>query len=224
MSGELEPTGELRGFPVGHVVTIPGETMKGFAAMFDDARRQLAVEKIESAEQAEQMANAAKRLNDGLKKAKAELKRVIDPIKTHLDYLKEKFAFVKTGEDLVKAARDKIGAFYTAEKLRLEREAEEKRQEAEMAAGAAELDLAEGVEGAKVPNYVPDHAEAAKPDRRVAEGASVREHWTYRVVDDAIIPRAYLKVDTAAIQRAVDDGVREIPGVVIEQKATVAFK
>lgn len=50
-------------------------------------------------------------------------------------------------------------------------------------------------------------------------GVSLR--WKYTLLDDAIqlLPREYLMPNTAAIQRAVDGGTREIPGCKIEHKS-----
>jgi len=48
-------------------------------------------------------------------------------------------------------------------------------------------------------------------------GVSLR--WKYEIIDEYLIPRKYLSVNTGALQRAVDDGVREIPGCKIEHKS-----
>jgi hypothetical protein len=60
-------------------------------------------------------------------------------------------------------------------------------------------------------------AQALVPTMLAPTGVTVREVWEFRVVDAALVPRAYMKVDEAAIRAAVAAGVREIPGVVIEK-------
>ena len=69
-------------------------------------------------------------------------------------------------------------------------------------------------------------ATVAAPARLRAESGAVstRKRWVATVEDETRIPRQYLKVDTAAINAAVNDGVREIPGVRIEQETTLAVR
>lgn len=61
---------------------------------------------------------------------------------------------------------------------------------------------------------------------RAANGAStsVRKTWKATVVDPFEIPREYLSVNEKAINAAVKRGVREIPGVVIEQVESLAVR
>jgi hypothetical protein len=54
--------------------------------------------------------------------------------------------------------------------------------------------------------------------------ASTRKRWTATVVDATRIPREYLAVDQKAINAAVKDGVRAIPGVRIEQVDGLAIR
>lgn len=127
-----------------------------------------------------------------------------------------------------------------AEQERLDRErreAEEKaRAEAEAAAAKAreadddqadaaeaEADLARARElvaqAAPRQEVIP-----AGPAKAASGTASTRMVWRATVVDETQIPREYLKVDTAAINRAVRQGVREIPGVKIEEIPEVAVR
>ena len=39
------------------------------------------------------------------------------------------------------------------------------------------------------------------------------ERWTFEVNDPAAIPLGYLTIDTEAVQQAIDEGVRDIPGL-----------
>ena len=54
--------------------------------------------------------------------------------------------------------------------------------------------------------------------------ASVRMVWTFEVVDLAQVPAEFLAVNDTAVRQAIKDGTREIPGLKIYQKPTVAIK
>jgi hypothetical protein len=54
--------------------------------------------------------------------------------------------------------------------------------------------------------------------------ASTRKVWRASVIDATRIPREYLAVDQKAINAAVRSGVREIPGVTIEQVDELAVR
>lgn len=56
-------------------------------------------------------------------------------------------------------------------------------------------------------------ATPAAPEAQKVDGVGTQTRWTYEIVDEAAIHRDYLRVDTAAIGRAVKAGVREIDGV-----------
>lgn len=51
-----------------------------------------------------------------------------------------------------------------------------------------------------------------------------RKRWVATVVDAEKVPRTYLVVDQRLINAAVKDGVREIPGVKIEQQEELAIR
>lgn len=42
--------------------------------------------------------------------------------------------------------------------------------------------------------------------------------WTFEVVDINAVPREYLVLDETAVRRAIQAGIREIPGLKIYQK------
>jgi hypothetical protein len=63
------------------------------------------------------------------------------------------------------------------------------------------------------------------PEATIRSGgsaATVRKVWKAEVIDPDAVPRDYLTVDTAAINRAVKAGTREIPGVRIWKDDQVA--
>ena len=52
----------------------------------------------------------------------------------------------------------------------------------------------------------------------------VTKRWTWRLVDAAVVPRFYMEPDEMRIMAAVHEGVREIPGLEIYQKAGVSVR
>ena len=129
------------------------------------------------------------------------------------------------------------------ERERQEAEAKAKREQAEADARAAEEladegedpgDLAEEAAQKLAEAQTAESAISSLPEptlpRQVVEkpaaptGTSTRMVWKHRLVDPAAVPREYLVVDEKKIRQAVRDGVREIPGVVIEQKPELAVR
>jgi len=49
-----------------------------------------------------------------------------------------------------------------------------------------------------------------------------RKVWTFDIINEKIIPKAYLKVDEMAIRKAVKDGERKIKGVKIYQEERIS--
>ena len=143
-----------------------------------------------------------------------------------------------------KAAQERIDAenARAAEELRIQQElADEKaRKEAEAAAAklaeaqatgdaeqvqeaAHELAVAAEVQTIDPEPYAPIEQENTI---RASNGASanVRKTWKATVVDPFEVPREYLAINEKAINAAVKAGVREIPGVVIEQVEGLAIR
>jgi hypothetical protein len=56
------------------------------------------------------------------------------------------------------------------------------------------------------------------------DGVATRKRWAATVTDETLMPREYLRVDVRAINEAVRQGVREIPGVRIEQVDNLAVR
>ena len=55
----------------------------------------------------------------------------------------------------------------------------------------------------------------------VATSTTTVKRWVWEIVDEKEIPREYLQVSSTAVNAAVRDGVREIPGIKIYQKEAV---
>lgn len=153
---------------------------------------------------------------------------LLGKIKANLNSLKMlKDQFVKPYEDEVKKSKnwfkmqeepfkqmevvvkDKIGVYM-----------EDERKKAEEAAKkAAEEATKNNEENKPVPIEVPKMSVQATSGK-----VSAKEITSYEIVDESKIPREYLTVDRGAIQKAVRDGVKDIPGVKIIKKTSVAFR
>jgi len=110
-----------------------------------------------------------------------------------------------------------------AEEDRLRQEAI-KREEEERLAAAIELEKEGYKEEAKVvisePVYVPPPI-IEKTQPKVA-GLGIRTNWTWKVIDEKLIPREYLKIDDVTINGIVrvKKGNTKIPGIaVFEEKS-----
>ena len=54
-------------------------------------------------------------------------------------------------------------------------------------------------------------------------GASaVQKRWTFKVLDLAQVPREYLELDQVAVNAAIRNGARDIPGLEIFQAEKLA--
>lgn len=69
-----------------------------------------------------------------------------------------------------------------------------------------------------------DRATAPIEINQSGENASVRMVWAFDIKDIAQIPSEYLVLNEKAVREAIKAGVREIPGLKIYQKPTVAIK
>jgi hypothetical protein len=93
------------------------------------------------------------------------------------------------------------------------RRAFEAREQAERARREAEEATQRQIAAASAPAQTAEVAPLA-----AANGsASVRKEWKATVVDESLVPREYWLIDEKKINKVVKAGVREIPGVKIEQ-------
>jgi hypothetical protein len=115
-------------------------------------------------------------------------------------------------ESDVRAAADELDARRNAREAQ---EAAAAAEQAEQEARVAELQ-AKSAPAAEV---------AAPAKLQSASGsAATTKRWTATVIDDTLVPREYLSVDEKKIRTAVREGVREIPGVRIEQVDGLAVR
>lgn len=155
-----------------------------------------------------------KPLNDHVKMLNAESKLLTAPLEAADRYLREQMT----------AFDQEQRALAIKEAARLKAEAD-----------AAALDLAAKMESAgaeSIAHGIVEHAleqevavaKAAPTHTAFGTTAGYRERWTFEVVDEKAIPRAYLTLDEPMVRRALAAGVREIAGLRIYDAGSVAIR
>jgi hypothetical protein len=78
----------------------------------------------------------------------------------------------------------------------------------------------------KMENVAPVVVPIYTPPIQKQKGESTREYWKFEVIDDKLIPRKYLMVDTKKIQGVVSSlkGETEIPGVRVYSEKSMSFR
>ena len=139
-----------------------------------------------------------------------------EKIKVPNEYVRGVNAFIKQFKDKLTQARDlgksKISNY--GYMLEMQRRKEQRAAEEAAAAKQAEIDAAakeHGIEPVTMPT--PPKQTATPRVKTEKASASIKMVWTYEISKLDEIPRPYLKVDDKAIQRAIDGGVRDIPGI-----------
>lgn len=121
-------------------------------------------------------------------------------------------AFGEGDEELRKAA---------AQEIRRRRDEQEARDAAEAARNAEE---AARVRELQSKAAVAPVAAAPVALKSASGSAAQTRRWKGTVTDEQLVPREYLIVDQRLINKAVRDGVREIPGVRIEQETGLSVR
>ena len=92
----------------------------------------------------------------------------------------------------------------------------ERQEQAVATAGAAQ----EAAAKAAAPILTP-----APPPKTVQVGgarATVKTHWTFKLTDFQKVPRAFLVLNETSVRKALDAGIREIPGLDIFEEPDVS--
>jgi hypothetical protein len=110
------------------------------------------------------------------------------------------------------------------EQQRRAREAEERRQRAELQKRLDEEAKAAGTEPVQVTAPVQPPAPEQTVARTAEGSAHVRKVWKFEIVDPGLVPEAYRVVDEGKVRQAVSAGVREIPGVRIFEESTTVIR
>lgn len=188
----------------------------------------------------------ANNLLKGIKELRRQVDAEFDPgiqeaFAHHRTLVAQKRKWADPLDQAEKALKPKIANYLleqdrlAQEAARREREAQDKiRQVADKASDEAydkikvgDLDEADEVVAdaqAKI-----DQIQAARPApiaKPVAAGTSLRQVWTFRIVDPALVPRAYLLIDEQKLRtyaRLMKDQA-QVPGVEFYAEATVATR
>lgn len=135
-----------------------------------------------------------------------------------------------------KTLRQKVLAYRNAERTRIAEEEARLRAErnaAEAAARAAITNPATSIPDGQAALAVADAAAEAldllaappAPTVKTAFGSStVRRDWDFEVTDLGLVPTEYLLINGPAVRKAIDRGVRDIPGIRVFQRETLAVR
>lgn len=169
------------------------------------------------------------------------MKEKVAPLKAEIDDIKAVFKKPLTLlEDCEKIARDKLNAYLLEERRIKEAEArkieEARRKEAEkelkkLDRQEKKADKYDEATADAVKKSIEDKrqdiiAEATKPVEinQSGESATVRMVWTFEVTNLSDVPAEFLQINEQAVRQAIKNGVRDIAGLKIYQKPSIAVK
>lgn len=142
--------------------------------------------------------------------------------------------FVKGVNSFCRIFTDKLGNIEDVLKVKLSQyrvALEQKRREQEKAAKKEAAEMQKKMEAeAKEKNIAPPEAIAPVLPKKAATvrtetgSASGRKQWVFKVVNEAEIPREWLRLDEMKVRDAIRGGVRNIEGLEIYQEETTTFR
>lgn len=150
-------------------------------------------------------------------------------VRPHLDYQQEVNAFFKRVTSRLKAVDDSMGRLEVAYLRFKENQRRIKEAEAQKAADEQTALLAAEAEAAKAKGVVYEPVTvvaqvvpAEKTVTRTSEGSSsLRRKMVCRIVQPDLVPRKYCVPSQKLLDQDMDAGVREIPGCIIEEDASI---
>lgn len=164
------------------------------------------------------------------KPIKSSLKEISDKYKNALDFLTEAEKILRSKiADYAELKLEKLNLIASAAQKTAEEEALRKLDELQaLRESAGQYDkvtqaaIISSIDS-KV-NAVIDNSEI-KIDNTLGNSAtSFRKYITFKIVDIQKVPAEFLSVDTKAVNTAIRNGVREIPGLEIVEKLTPVVK
>lgn len=164
------------------------------------------------------------------KPIKSALKEISDKYKNALDFLTEAEKILRSKiADYAELKLEKLNLIASAVQKTAEEEALRKLDELQaLRESAGQYD--EVTQSAIISsidskvNAVIDNSEI-KIDNTLGNSAtSFRKYITFKIVDIQKVPAEFLSVDTKAVNTAIRNGVREIPGLEIVEKLTPVVK
>lgn len=163
------------------------------------------------------------------------------PHKAEIDKIKAEFAkpleLLGTAQQI---ARDKLNAFLAAErkveeenarKGQIERQKQAEKELRKLDRKEKTADKYDDATASALRESIADQkqeimAKASTPIdiNQSGENATVRMVWTFDVVDLSQVPAQFIVVNEKAVREAIKNGVRDVAGLKIYQKPTVAIK
>jgi chromosome segregation ATPase len=209
------------------IQTAPGNGLEVLASvkkqidMLADQCRNVVISDAQSLERAKSLAKQAKLIENYIEDKRKELTKPILDRKKAIDDLAK--SLTKDLTEAVKHLREQI-LFYEQEQerkrleelRRLEEEKRRKEEELKRMQMEGNIEQIEHIE--KLAEIETKAAELSEKSK------NLREVWTFEVVDISLVPREYLVLDETAVRRAIQNGVREIPGLKIFKKAQLVIK
>lgn len=164
------------------------------------------------------------------KPVKSALKEISDKYKNALDFLTEAEKILRSKiADYAELKLEKLNLIASAAQKTAEEEALRKLDELQALRESAgqydEVTQAAIISSidSKV-NAVIDNSEIKIDNTLGNSAASFRKYITFKIVDIQKVPSEFLSVDTKAVNTAIRNGVREIPGLEIVEKLTPVVK
>lgn len=164
------------------------------------------------------------------KPIKSALKEISDKYKNALDFLTEAEKILRSKiADYAELKLEKLNLIASAAQKTAEEEALRKLDELQALRESAgqydEVTQAAIISSidSKV-NAVIDNSEIKIDNTLGNSAASFRKYITFKIVDIQKVPAEFLSVDTKAVNTAIRNGVREIPGLEIVEKLTPVVK
>lgn len=175
----------------------------------------------DSLEKGKELAKEARRIEQFIEEKRKEVTKPLLDRKKQID----DFAKTLTADlnNAVKSLRQQIQKYEEEkERRRLEElrrlEEERRRQEEELRKAQEQNDVSQIEKLQKL-------SEIEQQSSQLSEkSSSLRMIWTFELVDINAVPREYLVLDETAVRRAIQSGVREIPGLKIFQKPSLYLK
>lgn len=164
------------------------------------------------------------------KPVKSALKEISDKYKNALDFLTEAEKILRSKiADYAELKLEKLNLIASSVQKTAEEEALRKLDELQALRESAgqydEVTQAAIISSidSKV-NAIIDNSEIKIDNTLGNSAASFRKYITFKIVDIQKVPAEFLSVDTKAVNTAIRNGVREIPGLEIVEKLTPVVK
>lgn len=164
------------------------------------------------------------------KPVKSALKEISDKYKNALDFLTEAEKILRSKiADYAELKLEKLNLIASSAQKTAEEEALRKLDELQALRESAgqydEVTQAAIISSidSKV-NAVIDNSEIKIDNTLGNSAASFRKYITFKIVDIQKVPAEFLSVDSKAVNTAIRNGVREIPGLEIVEKLTPVVK